>query len=78
MSTRTASSFESWFEGQKRKGLLDIKLAVSGGKDVSVRAVQQELLKSETLIAAGMCEPLPVAASFVSHDIKALIRSVAI
>lgn len=72
------NSFDSWFDEQKRKGLLDIKLAVSGGKDVSVRAVQQELLKSAALVAAGMCEPLPVASSFVSPGTKTLIESVSV
>lgn len=72
------NSFDSWFDEQKRQGLLDIKLAVSGGKDVSVRAVQQELLKSAALVAAGMCEPLPIASSFVTSDTKAVIESACI
>lgn len=73
-----SNSFDSWFAEQKRQGLLDIKLAVSGGKDVSVRAVQQELLKSAALVAAGMCESLPVASSFVSPETQAVIESACI
>lgn len=74
MSVST-NSFESWFEEQKKLGLIDIKLAVSAGRDVSVRAVQQELLNSEALLRSGMHECLPVATSFVYPKIKTLIES---
>lgn len=76
MDTSSTINFESWFEEQKKQGLRDIKLAISSGKDASVRAVQQELLNSEVLLRAGMCEPLPVATSFLQPKIKALIESV--
>lgn len=76
METSSTNNFESWFEGQKKLGLRDIKLAISSGKDASVRAVQQELLNSEVLLRAGMCEPLPVATSFLNPKVRALIASV--
>ena len=48
-----ASTFDQWFESEKEKGLVDIKLAIRTTNAAS-REVQHELVDLESKIADGL------------------------
>lgn len=70
----TANRFETWFKGQLEDGLVDIKFAVTPGKNVSVESIKQELLTSEANIKAGNLNKAPVAMSEIPDNALALME----
>lgn len=68
------NSFESWFDGQVSKGLVDIKFAVTPGKGVSSMAIKNELLASEAMINAGYVKSIaPHATSVLPREVLDVI-----
>ncbi|ARP89800.1 hypothetical protein CAL14_05450 [Bordetella genomosp. 9] len=73
-----SAPFDAWLDGQLAKGLVDIKFAISPGKDVSSVAVQDELLLAESAIDAGLLREAPQPSSMIPENILAIIREVAL
>lgn len=71
MATETLT-FETWFAEEQKKGLKDIKLAVSTNS-ASSREVQEELLRIETLLKNGFKSDLPTQSECVSEDVNNII-----
>lgn len=70
------NSFETWFDTQLGKGLVDIKFAVTPGKGVTRDAIKNELLVSEAMIAAGYCKKsAPQSSSFIPNEVMEVIRA---
>jgi hypothetical protein len=68
-----STTFENWFAEEQAKGLVDIKFAITGGKGVSLRAVQNELMMSETMVSAGLVQPAPQATSMMPERISSFV-----
>lgn len=71
----STSNFEKWFDQQKAKGLVDIKLAITAGKGITNEAVQEELLAAEAAIAAGFLAKAPAAMSTTPVNIAEILRN---
>lgn len=69
MNASTASRFESWFEEQRAKGLVDIKFALDNNKSTTVRSVQDELLVTEAMIQSNLLRNAPVPTSRLSEHV---------
>ena len=69
------STFDTWFAKELTKGLVDIKFAIIGGKGVSLKAVQGELMMSEAMIAAGLVRSAPQATSMVPDRISQFVNA---
>lgn len=80
MNTQTipTSTFDAWFESERARGLVDIKLAISNQRGVSAQAVQNEILNIEALVKSGRTKPLPAANSFLSQDVENMISAITI
>lgn len=70
----TANRFETWFKGQLEKDLVDIKFAVTPGKNVSVESIKQELLTSEANISMGNVNKAPTAMSEIPDGALAIMK----
>jgi hypothetical protein len=69
------SNFESWFASEIANGLIDIKLAVVPGKNVSSEAVEREILASELALASGAFRDMPSAKSAIPEEVIALMNN---
>ena len=70
------TTFDSWLTGQLEKGLVDIKFAISPGKDVSSAAVQGELLQAEASIQVGNVDGAPVPTSMLTDSVTDLFKRI--
>jgi len=70
------NSFDTWFNDQLGKGLVDIKFAVTPGKGVTSAAIKNELLAAEAMIAAGYVKgSAPYATSVLPAEIMEVINA---
>jgi hypothetical protein len=70
------ATFDSWLAGQLEKGLVDIKFAISAGKDVSSAAVQGEVLQAEASIQVGNTDKAPVPTSMLPSSIAERFKEI--
>lgn len=70
--------FDDWFESERTKGLIDIKLAISNQRGVSACAVRKEILNIEALVNGGRTKELPIANTFSPPEILEKIKAVTI
>lgn len=70
-----SAQFQTWFNKEVGKGLVDIKFAITAGRGVSIEAVQSELLTCELAIAGGLTKVAPEATSMVPDHITAFIQT---
>ncbi len=70
------TTFDTWLTKQLAEGLVDIKFAILAGKDVSVEAIQRELLAAEASISAGFLRIAPGVTSMIPEQVSNLITQV--
>ncbi len=74
----TEQAFEEWFASEKKKGLVDIKVAVRPGSDASAEDLLKELMSLDAAVKAGHTIPLPSEGKYIPEKIEDIFRSVSI
>lgn len=76
MNVQKINTFENWFVSQQKKGLIDIKFAVTPGKGVTSAAIKNELLAAEAMIDAGYVKEFaPRATSVIPQEVMNVITA---
>ncbi|MEY2659223.1 MAG: hypothetical protein RLZZ123_395 [Pseudomonadota bacterium] len=78
MTTDSLSNVEAWFNAQTAKGLVDIKLCVTPGAEVSVSKIQQKLLQHETSLSSGHRSCAPAMTRSLPAEIEKKILAVSL
>ena len=78
MKSTVTNAFDAWFESEREKGLVDIKLAIANGQGVSAQAIHDEIMNLEVLAENGRTTELPVATTFLPDELKKIVSSVSI
>jgi hypothetical protein len=71
-----SAQFQTWFDKEVEKGLVDIKFAITPGRGACVEAIQSEVLTCELAIAGKLTKPAPQATSMVPDHITAFVQTV--
>ena len=78
MTNDTLANVEAWFNSETAKGLVDIKLCISPGAEVSVSKIQQKLLQHEASLSSGHRACAPAMTRSLPAEVEQKIHAISL